>query len=88
MDSQMAREIIFGALPIFEKHDIELGGGGLLHVKPAPTPYPEYLGTSGWYQIYGPFMGSSDMQAMTTPKLALEGLHPFKKLKKSIFFQK
>ena len=37
-------------------------------MKPAPTSFSKYLGRSSWYQIYGLFMGSSDVQ----PTLLIE----------------
>ena len=63
------------------------GGGAALASREARANFfPGFLGRSVWYQIYGLFMGFSDMQSMTTPKLPLKSYQHFKEYKKLIFF--
>ena len=88
MGCRMAQEIIFGLFP-FSRDILKWGGGGGgggggVVASRALTSVPKNLGRSGWHQIYGLFMGSSYMQAMTTSKLLLKSYQSFEKSKKSI----
>ena len=84
MGCRMAQEIIFGLFP-FSRDILKWGGGGGgVVASRALTSVPKYLGRSSWHQIYGLFMGSSYMQAMTTSKLLLKSYQSFEKSKKSI----
>ena len=85
MGSRMAQEIIFGLFPFSRNMILQLGGGGS-----CITWSQRWLvsrSTQG--DLFGiRFMGSSDIQPMTTPKLALKSYQPFKQSKNSIFFKK
>ena len=89
MGSRMAQEKIFRLFP-FSRNVIlkskEGGGAALASREASANFFPGFLGRSVWYQIYGLFMGFSDMQSMTTPKLPLKSYQHFKEYKKLIFF--
>ena len=75
MGSRMSQEIIFGLFSFARKMILHWGGGGgggcKLPVRPAPTSFPQYLGRSSWYQIYGLFRYATDDQPETTPEKLL-----------------
>ena len=63
---------------------LKWGEGGVLASRGASA---NFLGRSSWYQIYGLFMGSSDMQPTATPKLPQKLLTPQNIQKVKFFFQ-
>ena len=80
MGSRIVQEIIFGfgeiILVIFEKNDIEVGGGGGLASRVASANFlPEVLRkiqlVPDWWAPYGLFINAIDDHIQTTPEKLL-----------------